>query len=128
MVECTGLQSMCKKNLKSQGNVGEAKAILHYTERGFIVSKPLFENSPYDLIVDDGETVRRVQVKTSEYKLPSGRYEVNLRVFGGNRSGTGKVKKLSSDQVDLVFAALGDGRIFELDAKPLDGKGRVAVG
>ncbi len=119
---------MSKRNLKSKGNVGEAKAILHYTERGCIVSKPLFENSPYDLIVDNGKEVQRVQVKTSEYKLPSGRYEVNLRVFGGNRSGTGKVKKFSSDQVDLVFAATGDGRVFELDAKPLDGKGRVVVG
>jgi hypothetical protein len=119
---------MKNKHLKPQGNVGEAKAILHYTERGFIVSKPLFENSPYDLIVDNGESVQRVQVKTCEHKQPNGRYEVNLRVFGGNRSGTGKVKKFDAGKVDLVFAVVGDGRIFELDAKPLDGKGRVVVG
>jgi hypothetical protein len=49
-------------------------------------------------------------------------------VFGGNRSGTGKVKKFDAGKVDLVFAVVGDGRIFELDAKPLDGKGRVVVG
>ena len=118
---------MSKKHLKSQGNVGEAKAILHYTEKGFIVSKPLFENAPYDLVVDTRKELLRVQVKTSEHQKGNGKYEVNLRVFGGNRSGIGKAKKLS-EEVDVVFAVVGDGRIFELDAKPLHGKGRVRVG
>jgi Tfp pilus assembly protein PilP len=113
--------------LKDQGNLGEATAILYYAQRGCRVSKPLFENCPYDLIVDDG-TLKRVQVKTSRCKTPGGRYQVNLRVFGGNRSGTGKVKKISADEVDVVFVLVEDGRTFELDAKALDGQSRVSVG
>jgi hypothetical protein len=114
--------------LKDQGNLGEATAILYYAQRGHRVSKPLFENCPYDLIVDDGNSLKRVQVKTSRCKREGGRYIVNLRVFGGNRSGTGKVKKLSAADVDVIFVLLEDGRTFEIDAKSVDGQGRVSVG
>jgi hypothetical protein len=114
--------------LKDQGNLGEATAILFYAERGDRVSKPLFENSPYDLIVDDGISLKRVQVKTTRYKAPSGKYRVNLRTFGGNRSGTGKVKKISAEEVDLVFVLVEDGRMFELQPKDFDGRNSIAVG
>lgn len=110
---------------KAQGNIGEAAAILHYTKKGCIVSKPLFENTPYDLVVDSGEGLKRVQVKTSRNLKPSGKYEVNLRVFGGNRSGTGKVKHISKDEVDILFALLGDDRIEEVDVADIDGRSTI---
>lgn len=80
-------------NNKLQGNIGEAKAIHYYTELGYMVSKPLFENCAYDLIIDKDGMLLRVQVKTSTQKKANGRYDVNLRTMGGNRSGTGKSKK-----------------------------------
>jgi hypothetical protein len=112
--------------LKDQGNLGEATAILYYAQRGFSVSKPLFENCPYDLIVDDG-ALKRVQVKTCRYKDKNGRYQVNLKVFGGNRSGTGKIKKLDASEVDVIFVLVEDGRTFEIDAKSVDGQGSVNI-
>jgi hypothetical protein len=114
--------------LKDQGNLGEATAILYYAQRGYRVSKPLFENCPYDLIVDDGASLKRVQVKTSRCTKPNGRYQVNLRTLGGNRSGSGKVKKLSASNVDVIFVLIEDGRTFEIDAKTVDGQGVVVVG
>lgn len=109
-------------SFKDQGNLGEATAILYYAQRGCRVSRPLFENCPYDLIVDDGISLKRVQVKTCRYKRANGSYEVNLCVSGGNRSGTGKVKSLSASEVELVFVLSDDGRTFEIDAKTVDGQ------
>lgn len=121
LLACAILQAMINKD---QGNIGEAAAILHYVKAGCKVSKPLFENCPYDLIVDDG-TLKRVQVKTSRNKTEFGKYSVSLRTCGGNRSGTGKIKKLDASEVDVVFVLLDDGRTFELDAKELDGRSTV---
>lgn len=109
---------------KDYGNIGEAAAILHYLKEGFTVSKPLFENCKYDLIVDNG-TLFRVQVKTSRYKVPSGKYQVSFRTTGGNRSGMGKVTTISEDEVDLVFIYLEDGRIFEFPASELMGRSTI---
>lgn len=112
---------------KFQGNVGEVEAVRHYVRKGFRVSKPLFENSPYDLIVDDGTKLFRVQVKTSQRKTSSGKFEVNLCTKGGNRSGTGKTKKLSSEEVDLLFVHLADDRIFELPISQVENRATIAL-
>ncbi len=110
---------------KDYGNIGEARAISFYTENGYKVSKPLFENCPYDLIVDlDGELFR-VQVKTSRCKVPSGKYEVNFRTFGGNRSGISKIKNIDPKLVDIVFILLEDGRTFQFPVKDLEGRSRI---
>lgn len=115
-------------NNKEQGNIGEAFAILHYTQLGFKVSKPLFENCPYDFIVDKEKKLYRVQVKTCRNKAPSGRYEVSLRTNGGNRSGTGKSKNIDSADIDLVFILVEDGRYFEIEASSICGQTVVTVG
>ena len=51
---------------KAQGDVGEARAIYEFTKLGYQVSVPLAAHCPYDLIIDDGEKLQRVQVKTSQ--------------------------------------------------------------
>lgn len=113
---------------KDAGNTGEAFAIYYYTSKGFIVSKPLFENVPYDLIVDKDGKLYRVQVKTCRNTTSGGKFRVNLRTTGGNRSGKGKSKTISSSEVDLVFVLLSDGRSLEIDASSVDGKTTVNVG
>ena len=37
-------------------------------EAGYAVSKPFGENQRYDLVIDDGETLARVQVKTGRLR------------------------------------------------------------
>lgn len=115
-------------NNKEQGNIGEAVAMCYYTKEGYKVSKPLFENCPYDLIVDKNNTLYRVQVKTAKVLAPSGRYVVNLRTSGGNRSGKGKIKKISDQEVDLIFILVEDGRTFEIEASKISGQSSVTVG
>ena len=67
-------------NSKDKGTFAEAQAIAYYISLGYEVSLPLGDRRPYDLIVDKGGELVRVQVKfTSNPQL-------SLRISGGNRS------------------------------------------
>lgn len=93
-----------QKNSKKQGDVGMAVAISYFAIKGDTVSVPLTDSQAYDLLVDDGTSIYRVQVKTVYYKKPGKKnYEVELRTHGGNRSGTGKVKHFDHTVVDILF-------------------------
>ena len=88
-----------------QGNIGMSYAIAYYSSLGYTVSIPLTDTQDYDLIVDDGERLLKVQVKTTTSKSKnSNNYRLNLRVTGGNRSGIGKNKMFNENHCDLVFA------------------------
>ena len=57
---------------KYKGDVGLAKTILDLVEKGFFVSIPITEHAPYDLIVDTGDSVYKVQAKYRKSKdVPS---------------------------------------------------------
>lgn len=115
-------------NTKQQGDVGVAQAIAYYTTKGYIVSTPLTDNSPYDLVVDKGCTPFRVQIKTSSNIKPSGSYEVQLQTSGGNQSWNGLKKKINSDRVDLVFILLSNGKMYEFPINHLSGRSTVTLG
>ena len=70
-----------QRNSKKQGDVGLAYAIAYYASQGFTVSFPLTASQDYDLVVDNGRKLQRVQVKTTTYQRGAC-YEVNLRVSG----------------------------------------------
>lgn len=53
-------------------------------------------------------TLQKVQVRTTYNLQESGAYKVNLRVTGGNRSGTGKVKSFIDTDVDYLFVIVED--------------------
>ena len=91
------------KNSKIQGNVGMGIAIAWFMSAGYDVSIPVTDSQDYDLVIGVGHKLNTVQVKTTYHKNKAGNYEANLRVTGGNRSGTGKVKHFDSQQVDYLF-------------------------
>jgi hypothetical protein len=93
--------------------VGLAWAIKWFTENGYLVSIPLTDSQDYDLVVDHAGTLYKVQVRTTySIKRPSGNYQLNLQVTGGNRSGTGKVKHFDPSKVDLIFALTNAGTMY----------------
>lgn len=98
-----------QKNSKKQGDVGLGQTISWACRMGYTVCLPLTDSQDYDLIVDAEEKIYRVQVKTTKCKAPSGFYVADLRVNGGNRSGTGKSKKLDPSRVDALFIVCDDG-------------------
>jgi hypothetical protein len=53
-----------KRNTKAIGDLSELEAAVALARAGYIVSKPLGDSHRYDLIIDDGRTLSRVQVKT----------------------------------------------------------------
>jgi hypothetical protein len=47
---------------------------------------PLIDSQPYDLVVDDGRELSRVQVKTTTRRSAFGVFVVSLKTNGGNQS------------------------------------------
>lgn len=101
------------KNPSKQGDIGEAKAIYEYTRLGFTVCRTLFDSAKYDLVVDDGENLLKVQVKTTKYKTKSKNYCVDLRSSGGNKSRFIN-KNRSDDDYDLLFALAENGDCWSI--------------
>jgi PD-(D/E)XK endonuclease len=47
------------------GNISMIKCVAAFTEAGYIVSLPLGDGHLYDLVIDDGTRLYRVQCKTA---------------------------------------------------------------
>jgi hypothetical protein len=57
-----------RRSTKAAGDTSEAVALARFVAAGLTVSVPFGEDSRYDLLVDDGETIHRVQVKTGRLR------------------------------------------------------------
>jgi len=115
------------KNSKKQGDAGLGVAIGWFAANGVTVCVPLTDSQSYDLIVDDGR-LRRVQVKTTSHRNSDGRFRVELRTKGGNRSGIGKTKVLDPSQIDEVFIVTSDNDLFRIPADMLAGTSTISLG
>lgn len=121
-----------------QGDIGEARAIYEYTKLGYVVSRTLFDSAKYDLIIDDGHEMLRVQVKTTKCKSKSyGKYaknsirtgyQVMLATSGGNRQVNIRRGRCDEDY-DLLFVLTEEGRCWSIPVSALDGaKNGINVG
>jgi len=57
-----------KRDTKTTGDISEARVLTALVEAGYMVSRPFGENQRYDLVIDDGERLQRVQVKTGRLR------------------------------------------------------------
>jgi hypothetical protein len=80
-----------------KGNSSEAVVLAAYIQAGFLVSLPFGGGAAYDLIVDSGARLMRVQVKTG--KLESGCIVYNARRHRGSKYNT--FKRYRADELDL---------------------------
>lgn len=111
------------KNSKKQGDYGVGEAICYFTGIGATVLIPISDSQDYDLVVDDG-ILKRIQVKTTTFKEPSGNYNFSLVVSGGNRSGTGKRKKPT--EIDYYFLVCPHGN-YLIPYKELEGRSTITT-
>jgi len=111
---------------KLQGNVGVARAVYEYTKMGYTVLMPLSDSDKYDMIVDSGEQLLKVQVKTSRCKSPSGGYTINLKTSGGNTK-TNTIRNRNPNDYDLLFALVEDGRCWNIPSVQLGNAGSSIV-
>jgi len=80
-----------RANPREQGLLGLTDAIRWFGLHGWSISMPLIDSQPYDLVVDDGGRLYRVQVKTTTRRTRYGTFVVQLETRGGNQSfNTGK--------------------------------------
>ena len=117
------------RNTKQQGNIGLGAAIQYFTLNGYIVSLPLNDSQDYDLIVDDGKNLLKVQVKTTKQVTKYNRFVVNLRVFGGNSKENYVHKKGDEIIYDLLFVLCDDGTTYLIPKSIIQGqKSTVTLG
>lgn len=90
---------------------------------------PLTDSQDYDLAIDAGEGLKRVQVKTTTYKSPYGVYTVCLKVQGGN-SKRNYIHKLGTQvDYDLLFVLTESGDKYLIPKERIkDLKSQLSLG
>ena len=91
------------RNSKKQGDAGLGQAIAYFTINGYEVALPLTDSADWDLVVENENGLKKVQVKTSYQLAPSGNEVFSITVLGGNRTGRGTRKVVADQNYDLLF-------------------------
>ena len=114
--------SWASLSTKQQGNIGVGAAIAYFTSKGCTVCLPLNDSQDYDLVVDHGGALKRVQVKTTRYREPSGNFQVCLKSSGGTAGKEYHCVKDGTSDLLYVLTEAGDSYIIptvELTVKKL---------
>ena len=85
------------RQTSGKGNVSELKVLTAYSAAGFVVAVPFGGGAPYDLIVDLGHRVLKIQVKTG--RLRNGCVLFPTQRFVGHR-GTQR-RRYGDNEFDL---------------------------
>jgi Holliday junction resolvase-like predicted endonuclease len=112
---------------RRQGDLGELSAMEWLASRGHAVFYPIGHSPDIDLIADDGQTLQRVQVKTTTQRR-SNRWEVTLCTRGGNRSWSGLVKRFNASRCDSLFVLVADGRRWFVPATSVAAASKLILG
>ena len=97
---------------KSKGKAGLAIAIGYYGSIGYTVNLPLNDTQDYDLIVDDGEHLKKVQVRCTGQMNSYGGYSVSVRSCGGTKGVA--YSHVKDTNIDILFVVCTNGWMFEI--------------
>jgi hypothetical protein len=92
------------RSTQRKGDIATSRAICDIYGMGFDVSIPLTESAAYDLIVDNGKKLARVQCKFANDR----RRQVDLRRIHSNSSGY-VVKRTRQGSYDWLYVLDGNG-------------------
>ena len=90
---------------REKGTLTESKILAAFVEAGYLVSLPFGDGHKYDLIVDDGRSIQRVQCKTG--RVRNGSLLFNACSFSGN-AGTRRDYKEAADLFAVLNLETGD--------------------
>ena len=90
------------RTTQRKGDIATSRAIATFTAMGYDVSIPLTESAAYDLIVDDGVELVRVQCKFAN----DPRRQVDLRRIHSNSAGY-VVKRAKEGSYDWLYVLDG---------------------
>ncbi|HEX3831347.1 MAG TPA: group I intron-associated PD-(D/E)XK endonuclease [Solirubrobacteraceae bacterium] len=117
-----------KRDPRGQGERGEQLAALWFESHGVTVFVPLLHNPrDFDFIVEWGDGVHRIQVKTST-QFRKGRWDVSVCTRGGNRSWSGLVKHLDPTRYEYLFVVVADGRQWLMPSAEVESATRICLG
>jgi len=111
---------------KEKGIAGLSFAIAYFSTNGYTVSIPLNDGQKYDLVVDDGEGLLKVQVKATGTISKYGSYVVSLRSCGGtNGSVYGRV---IDDDIDILFVVCGNKDFYLIPKRNIKNVNSIYLG
>jgi hypothetical protein len=84
---------MQKNHTNLKGNVSESAALNAFSKAGFIVSAPFGNGAPYDLIVDTGKRLLKVQGKPGDCAKDASCSLLSVLMGITERSGTNTMKE-----------------------------------
>jgi len=97
-------------NTKEKGDFAVSQSIGKFYSMGFEVAMPIGDRKPYDLIIDNGEELFKVQVKYAG-KSSRSKHVAYLRITGGNQS-FNYAKKYKDDDFDYLYIYTADNRHY----------------
>lgn len=101
------------------GAITEQRCFLKCIEAGYTISKPLFDNARYDLIVDTGKELLKIQIKTSRWKDEEHSAFV-FNCYSQHSTGNGnKRMRYSKEDIDY-FMTEKDGQFYLYPAPDKD--------
>ena len=115
-----------------RGNVSEAIVLAHYLKAGFIVSTPFGVGAPYDLIVDTGSRLIKIQVKTGWLRNGGVEYETRRSRKRWSRQAYAKDEVdyfvIYCRELNTFYAVKAEGGVFgKLRVKPTGNNQKMNV-
>lgn len=106
--------------MKQQGDTTELRFMLLNQELGYTISKPFGDNAKYDLIVDTGIELQRIQIKSTRRKeTSSGMDCYNCLVC----SGADSKQQYSTKDIDYVAVyVIPENAWYKIPVKDIKGK------
>lgn len=101
------LQQNDNFSTKLIGNMGELRIAYEFTKRGYIVSIPYGDIARYDLVVDSGKKIYRIQVKTILTKTSKENY-YTIKNFSTSFRNSNIRKQYNDSEIDFVCVYLND--------------------
>jgi len=114
------------ENPNKQDNVGMCYAMAYYSKLGWTISIPITDTQDYDLVVDNGEKLLKIQVKTTKW-IDNGKYQVGLRTTSGNKTVT-KRKDFSENHCDILFVLTDCGECYSIPRDQITSTAQLTLG
>jgi hypothetical protein len=117
------------KNSKKQGDAGLGQAIAYFAMQGYDIAIPLTDSADWDMIVEFGGKLHKVQVKTSTQLSSRNVMMFNCDVKGGNQSFKKAAKTIQEQDWDLLFLHhLVTGKQALIPKEAITAKGQINLG
>ena len=99
------------ENTQYKGCLTEQKCFVKCLEAGYTSSKPLFDNARYDFILDTGNKLLRIQVKTSAWNEDHSAFSFNG--YSQHSTGNGN-KRMKYTKAEIDYFMTEKDNVFYL--------------